>query len=189
MDSKPTLERRRSLIWKAMATAFKRVVRQHCETTGDTEADVAEVFNCSPTYLNNMTNSTAPVPADLLVQTVRHLGDAHAVQELCRLAGGVYVPAPSGVDIELVSVRRALREFSELVEAVCDALEDGRVTPEEAERVEREGAEAVQAIYALIHETAERSRQTHDGRARTLADADAGNVTPIRVQRRERRGE
>ncbi len=43
-----------------------------------------------------------------------------------------------------------MREFAELLEAGAAAEEDGVITPDECDRIEREGQDAARAVYEFI---------------------------------------
>lgn len=55
----------------------------------------------------------------------------------------------------------ALREFSEFLTTVTEAVADGSVSAEDAARIEREGHEAIAAIHTVM-ETARRQRVAAD---------------------------
>lgn len=44
---------------------------------------------------------------------------------------------------------KVLKEFSDYASAVCEAFKDGKVTPEEAEKIWKEGGEAIEGIEAF----------------------------------------
>lgn len=49
------------------------------------------------------------------------------------------------------SLIKSIKEFADTAQAVSEALADGRISPDEARRIHKEGWEAVQAITALIY--------------------------------------
>lgn len=88
--------------------------------------------------------SGARNPLDRLAEIVRVTGDKAVVSWLCASAGGFFVPNPRtearSADAELIlTTQRVVTAFSELLEQVSEAIEnDGRILPDEAERIRRE---------------------------------------------------
>lgn len=166
--------RMKSNVWRGSARALKRVVREHCDATGDTEDDVVELLGgvVSKGYLNNMCNGTAPVAVDVLVLAARRLHNTHGVEEVCRLSGGTFArdhDAGAGLHVGLAS---AMKEAGEWLGAVARSLADGVIEPEELKGIVREYDEMEVAIHALQRacETAGR-RVSVPVRARTLAES------------------
>lgn len=109
----------------------------------------------------DFTDSGAYNPLDrieTIVETALRLGVKRetAFQPIHYLAmkfGLICIPLPSvtehqGVTSELVG---AIKEFSDLAQAVSMAMSDMRISEIEAKKIEQEGAEALRAITTLLH--------------------------------------
>lgn len=74
------------------------------------------------------------------------------VEYLAALRGGVFVRLPE-VCRETISpdqFARVVREFGEFLTAATESITDGRITRDECARIQREGREAVAAIYSIM---------------------------------------
>ena len=95
----------------------------------------------------------APLPAALLARTARILGSFRLLQVINQDAGLVAEPKPEIGKLEsfdlVVEQSRTMREFGEFIAAYADQME--RPLPAiEAQRLAREGREAIQQIERLI---------------------------------------
>jgi len=137
---------------------------------------VADRMGIATSTLYDYTNGR-DLPARLVAAVTMSSGDTALIEALCEACGGVFVPAPRGESLELGTVRRCVHEFAQAMDAACDALEDGSITDRECARVEREGLEAITAVYRLIEEFKARAVQGRTGRVVRLADtAKRGQV-------------
>ncbi len=102
---------------------------------------VAEYLGVSPSALYNQMNDESRV--DILarfVEFVSACGNDIAVEWACAELNGIFVKNPDVLvergDADVAgSVPEALREFGDVIGEIGAALEDGRVTPQEAERI------------------------------------------------------
>ena len=135
-------------VFRRTAKAFKAAIRHWCESTGDTESDVADLLKIDKGQLNNMCNAHWAVHADLVVQLAR-LGVTGPVKELCALSGGYYmeIPTRGADDLDLA---KTVKAFGEYVTEYAGAIADGAIDADEIERLEREGSEAITAIKTLM---------------------------------------
>ena len=91
---------------------------------------------------------------------VRATGNPLIVATIARACGGTFVPLPSSPSTlasDLKVASDAMQQFSETLQAFSDALSDGRMRQDEADRVSREGHDAVTAILALIEHAQHRA--------------------------------
>lgn len=103
----------------------------------------------------------ATIPLERLVQLVLITGDIRPIVALSSVVGGYYIPRRSAVGVasgELASVR-AVKEFSDVLQDYSMALLDGRVSVKENARIQKDGAEAMQAIAELL----ELARESAEG--------------------------
>ena len=82
-------------------------------------------------------------PLDRLLRIYELTGDTGPIAWLCQRAGGYYVANHAPVDQEkfslLPTTRQILREFTELLDAVSEGMEDdGKIDDKEAERIRAE---------------------------------------------------
>jgi transcriptional regulator with XRE-family HTH domain len=152
--------REKSHIFRSLAAAFKQVVNQHCSETGDTEDDVADALGVAKSYLNNMLNGHAPIPADVLVRATRALGNRHAIEVVGHLCCGMFIPYPTG-DGDEINMGLAIREFGEFVVEYEGGKRDGRITPEELQRIETEASQAMSAIQIVLADAREQAKQAN----------------------------
>jgi hypothetical protein len=101
----------------------------------------------------NPSDASRGLPARLIVPLTLITGNAAIMDALEARIGRVGIPVPAGgrshVDaVEATAV--AVREFGELLSAHAGALVDGRMTPAEEQKIQREGYEAMRAIAALL---------------------------------------
>lgn len=123
----------------------------------------------SPVTLYQYAEGRRDLPAKLIPPLTHATRDLLLVEELAVACGGTFVPLPNGESLETHSMRRVIKEFAQLVDAACDAMEDGKVTPREADRVQREGMQAIQAIQRLLSEV--RAQAPLNGKRRTTRAA------------------
>ena len=150
---------------------LKDMIEPRRNDSGVSVAAIAARMGTAPSTLYGYTNN-ASLPALQVPAVTTATGNTELIRALCEHCGGLYVPAPAGRDVEHSELRHSMREFAELVEATCEALEDGRITTAEADRVEREGHEAIAAIYGLLAEVRARAdaARNSDGRVARLRD-------------------
>lgn len=87
--------------------------------------------------------------AQIMVETGDH--GAHHAQGA--LLGYIHLPAPQATeccDATTQALAASVREFGEFVARAAADLADGRCTTNELAAIEREGAEAIAAIHALM---------------------------------------
>lgn len=93
--------------------------------------------------------------ADLVLPLMDATGSFKPMHFLARQMGGVFVRLPL-VDAPVAEATQqtiaAMRDFSELLTAVAEALKDGRVTLGELELIGAKGDKAVRAILTLTRE-------------------------------------
>jgi hypothetical protein len=93
--------------------------------------------------------------ADLVLPIMEATGSLKPLHFLARQMGGTFVRLPL-VDTPVAEATQqtiaAMRDFSELLTAVTEALKDGRVTLGELELIGAKGDKAVRAILTLTRE-------------------------------------
>lgn len=86
-----------------------------------------------------------------LIQFTIITRDARPLAAFCELAGYACLPMPgAAAGAPEPAALRAIKDFSEFMEANASALLDGEVTRDEFARLEKEGREAQMAIAAVL---------------------------------------
>lgn len=91
--------------------------------------------------------------ADLVLPLMQKSGSDRGLDFLAREMGGVFVRLPEvrpGLGDAVKHSIKAMREFSQLMQSVSEALADGRVSRQEREEVRRECYESIQANLVLL---------------------------------------
>jgi hypothetical protein len=168
-------KRQDSYVFRRLAKAFKAMLGNRHEDTGDREDEMAEILHIAKSYMNNMANGHAPIPADILVTAVREFGDAAPMQEMNRLCGLLAVPFPEG-DAGERDVRALVDQFHATAEAFFEARDPkgpggAKATREEAIAIEDAGR-GLQAVVERIIQGAwnETKEAESGGRCKTLAE-------------------
>lgn len=123
---------------------------------------IAELLDVSESYLaraalpdqeESETGTGCRFPLKKLIPLIEVTGDFQVLDFIERSLGRVAINAPKSVnslsDMCRLSLR-SVKEFGELMSNVEVSLSDGRITPEEKERIGMEGYQAIQAIVALM---------------------------------------
>ena len=142
----------------------------------------AAVLNVPESTLYQWGDGRIDMPASAVVPLTLAANDFLMLDEMERAVGRVAIPLPTGEDLELGSVRRVMRECSEAVETACRALEDGKLTMEESDSVEREALQGIAALHVMISEFKARA----EGEARPAAGVDVRASTLAAAERKER---
>ncbi|MCB9993095.1 MAG: hypothetical protein H6873_05510 [Hyphomicrobiaceae bacterium] len=104
---------------------------------------------------------------DLVVALARDGGKSRTIEEMCAQAGGLFVPLPRGSGLSgiEISAGASAKEFGDVMITVGASIRDGRITPDEAERIGKEINEALAALAGLRETVvAERDRGEGEGR-------------------------
>ncbi|WP_319773958.1 hypothetical protein [Breoghania sp.] len=139
---------------------LKLAVRRQVKACGGQET-AALITRVGPQTLSDYGNHLsdrhrdAHCPLDVLLDLTLDGGPV-ALVELCRIAGGVYVPLPTtGVASDWArEIGDVAREGGEAVARLCEALaEGGTITAAESRAMElrREVAEAIEALAHVDH--------------------------------------
>lgn len=118
----------------------------------------------SPTY------SSAECSVEEAAEICEVTGDMGPLHAFAARLQHVAMPAALGVDVgdqAAHQLAETVREFGEFVSATATAVADGRVSRNELATVERDGAEAIAAINALV----QIARRVHET-GRTLRAVD-----------------
>lgn len=115
---------------------------------------------------------------------VRVTRNHHAIAELCRQCGGVFLALPSAREADDRSLVRCISEFADLTKQVADARLAGSkggpgITPDEAELIERAGHDCIRAVCELTHRynaQAERPSRTFVRTIREASDLQQAGV-------------
>lgn len=108
-------------------------------------------------WLDDATESY--IPTRRLLALLPLLDDLSVLDHIEQLVGRVAraLPEPSrGVP----ALAHVMREFAEFVETHCQAVEDGKWTPEEARECERQASDVMAMLSALIL-SAQKASQPH----------------------------
>ena len=109
-----------------------------------------------PTLMSELSGQAGhKLGADLVLPIMEASGSTDALDFLCREMGGTFVRLPL-VDTPVAEASQqtiaAMHDFAELLTAVTDALQDGRVTLGELELIGAKGDKAVRGILTLLRE-------------------------------------
>lgn len=123
---------------------------------------IAEEIGMAESYLTRAalpdqdesdTGTGCRFPLKRLIPLIRATGDFQVLDFIERSLGRVAVPLPdpakSSRDIYRLSLQ-SVREFGELMGTIEKSLEDGKLSEQERETIQREGHEAIQAIVNLL---------------------------------------
>jgi len=124
---------------------------------------IADELGLSESYLTRAalpdaedsdTGTGCRFPLKKLIPLVRSTSDYTVLDTIENALGrvGVTLPpagkiSPAGIAHQVIA---AVAEFGDLMREVESALEDGKITPADRERIQAEGFQAVQAILNLI---------------------------------------
>ena len=139
---------------------LKLAVKRQLKTCGGNES-AATITRVGPQTLSDYANLPSErhrdthCPLDVFLDLTLDGGPV-ALVELCRLAGGVYVPLPTtGAASDWArEIADVAREGGEAVARLCEALaEGGTITAAESRAMElrREVAEAIEALAHVDH--------------------------------------
>ena len=88
-------------------------------------------------------------------------GDYRILDAFAMQCGRMTMPLPEMLHLDgddcMIALGRASREFAELCGEICGSLNDGRVTDNEHDRIQREGSQLVSAISSLLAVVAARN--------------------------------
>lgn len=126
---------------------------------GYTFEDIAEEIGGSPKsiqhYLYGEQVPSLPV-AFGIHRTIKSKSFANAI---AKEAGGIFIELPEikGRPLSIISKQTSssLKEFSEFIDSIGDAVADGDITEAEVEKIKKEAFEAIEKILETI-ETARR---------------------------------
>jgi len=115
--------------------------------------------------------------ASMVVPVTRAAQDFLLLDSMESACGRVGIPLPAGESLAFSSIPRVVGEFGTLTVDACKAIEDGRVTAEEAVRVRADGLRAIAGIWRLVLEMDRQcevrsAKCEGNARARTLKDGD-----------------
>ncbi len=123
---------------------------------GFTAADMADFVNVSVSAIEGYVYRDDLLPSlPVFIGLWRKIKPQKALKTMAKWSNCVVLPFP---EVErpffsLMTKRTAetLKEFSEFIDAISDAMKDGKITTEEAKQIEKEGLEAVAKILEIIH--------------------------------------
>ena len=171
-------KRQDSYVFRRLAKVFKAMLANRHEDTGDREDEMAEILHIAKSYMNNMANGHAPLPADILVTAVREFGDVRPMQEMNRLCGLIAVPFPEGGPESERDVRALVDRFHATAEAFFASKDPkgpggAKTTEDEAAAIEEAGRGLQLGVEQIIRAAHEDAKCVSSGRCRRLA-ATAG---------------
>lgn len=171
MDSR----RQDSYVFRRLAKAFKAMLADRREGTGDREDEMAEMLHVAKSYMNNMANGHAPIPADILATAVREFGDFRPMQEMNRLCGMLAIPFPDGDTLGERDARALVDRFHATAEAFFAARDPNgpggsQTTRDEAAGIEEAGRGLQLIVEQIIRAAWDEAKGTKNGRCRTLAE-------------------
>lgn len=118
---------------------------------------LANALGENPNTFSHALTGTAGAKLGLktAVKMTRLTGDLRILLAFAAECGQMCVPLPQALDLEGSDCMRALaqtsKEFNDVVSEVCTALsDDGRVSANELERIDREGGELLAQLQRLL---------------------------------------
>ncbi len=128
-------------------------IRQALESNpaGETPKSIAAKAGMSASYLYSLAEAGEAVPMARMIQLYSITGDSRPVDALCRVCGGVYVPEPQA-DAQRcdTALLKAIKENSDFVQAVAQAMLDNRVSITELVLIERAAMDLQQAVVRVV---------------------------------------
>lgn len=121
------------------------------DSTASTRA-IADAAGISYQFLCNAANDSLreQLPFLRLPLVLEACDDLTLLRFLAALQGADVIRLPAAAAGDVRQASATMREFAEFMDAGAAALENNHVSPEEFADIEREGLEAVRAIFALI---------------------------------------
>lgn len=117
----------------------------------ETAKSIAAKAGMSTSYLYSLAEAGEAVPMGRMVQLHSITGDTRAVDALCRVCGGVYVPEPQADTQRCdAALLKAIKENSDFVQAVAQAMLDNQVSITELAMIERAAMDLQQAIVRVV---------------------------------------
>lgn len=142
-------------IYETLDDAIHAVVY---ETPGVTAKALAGTLGVRYGYLADSANpdrEDTQFQARLIVPITLASGNDAIVKFICRRVGGVFVRLPNGAGSDELTAR-SLKEVGDYLHAVAESGRDGKVTEAEANEIDRQVTEAVEAL--LSHARSVRAR-------------------------------
>lgn len=131
----------------------KQAMKVACEDLGIKE--VAKLLQISPTSLYNQINDSSR--KDILTKFIEFndaCGNDHPLKWICAESGGFFVKNPDVEGLPIISnnecIPRSLKEFSDVIKEIGDALQDGKITNEEIESIRKEWDELKILLESFI---------------------------------------
>lgn len=126
-----------------------------CAPSGLSAEDVADVLGVNyKTMMAELSGAERhKFGLDLLVPLVQATGSDAPLKAIGRACGCVFIRLPEVGKVEqpmLDSMAASVREFGDLLAALGDALRDGVISRVEADRITKEGHEALEAVMKVI---------------------------------------
>lgn len=134
---------------------------RHCQMMHSAlDADaLAERCGVNPATYRNWANTDRDdqIPSRHYVPILSFTADNLAlITYWARLQGVVVFRAPANV-AQMAQVADAVREFGDLLTTTAEANSDGSIDMREAEKIKREGEQAVAAILSLVDDSCRRA--------------------------------
>ena len=134
------------------------------------QESLGEAIGRSPSWVSQALNPLNPTNY-LIIQIpfLRRLFGDDLIRQIFEDMNDFRVPRPLVEKFKAGDLRdfaQVLKEFSDLTSAVAEGLKDGKVTRAEAEKIKREGIQAIEHIYAFIQACTEKSKAAPLGIAR-----------------------
>lgn len=119
---------------------------------------------------------------DELVRICEVTGDLGALQAQAQALGQVLMPLPAsgaaGGDDLARKLAASCKEFGDFVSEISADLSDGKVTPNELARIEREAGELIGAVHVLLAHAAALAAAGRPGGVAQVAQAARARSTP-----------
>ncbi len=132
--------------------ALKAAFRRACEDAG-TLQHVAEFTRVDQARLSRYGNPDSPEfpPIDVMLDIDALSGGDRCLKAWALLRGFELNRTEKGIAVEAMSrhVGAVGKESGELISEMCEALADGKVTPNEAERIERNAQDVIDNVVNL----------------------------------------
>jgi len=146
--------------YKETALDLAMELFQEGKEKGYTEEILAEKIGCSPYSIQDYRYGRSAPSLAVFIGGWIAIKPINTLKTLAKWSNCIVIPVPqvdekSHLAIMSKKLASSLQEFSEYVDTVGNSLADNRITQSEAQKIEKEGYEAIEKILELI-ETARR---------------------------------
>ncbi len=144
--------------------AYKEIARdlmidilQEAKGKGFTLEDLAQLTGTSYHSLKHYFYEDRIPPFSVVLALLFIIKPEKALKRIAERIGYLIVKLPeiNTKSFPIISKQTAeiLKEYSEYMESIADAMKDGKITKAEAERIKKEGLEVIIKIFEMVYTT------------------------------------